>query len=52
MERVQRAHLSHRDQLKTELERVAGAEQASSLINAATDAKRGSGRHIEFQERS
>jgi hypothetical protein len=54
MERVQRAHLSHRHQLKAELDRVTGDEQTPmrSLINASTDAERGSDTRIEFQERS
>jgi hypothetical protein len=54
MERVQRAHLSHRDQLKAELGRLDAVEESPlpSLINASTDAERGRDTHIEVQERS
>jgi hypothetical protein len=42
VERVQRAHLSHRDQLKAELGRLDAVEESPlpSLINASTDAER------------
>ena len=54
MQRVQRAHLSHRDQLKAELAHRDAIEESSlpSLINASTDAERGRDTHIEVQERS
>jgi len=51
MQRVQRAHLSHRDQLRAELARL--AEPAlSALINASTGAERERDKRIEVQERS
>jgi hypothetical protein len=54
MQRVQRAHLSHRDQLKAELAHRDAIEESSlpSLINASTDAERGRDTHIEVQEKS
>jgi hypothetical protein len=54
MQRVPRAHLSHRDQLKAELAHRDAIEESSlpSLINASIDAERGRDTHIEVQERS
>jgi len=54
MERIQRAHLSHREQIKAELARLDGFDRSlpPSLISALTDAERGRDGHIEAVERS
>jgi hypothetical protein len=54
MEHVQRAHRSHRDQLREQLARFDGVDGSPvpSLVNAATDAERGRDTHIEVQERT
>jgi hypothetical protein len=54
MERVQRAHRSHRDQVKAGLARLDDFERSPLLssINASTGAERGSDAYTEVQERS
>jgi hypothetical protein len=49
MERIQRSHFGHRDQLRAELARV---DEPATLIDASIRAKRGRDTHIEVQERS
>jgi len=53
MERVQRAHLGHRDRVEAELARLNDVEQSplAPLVNASTGAARGRDRNIEGQER-
>lgn len=54
MERVQRAHLSHRDQVKAELARLDDFARSPLLssINASTGAERGRDANTGVQERS
>jgi hypothetical protein len=49
MERIQRSHLGHRDQLRAELARV---DVPAALIDASIGVERGRDTHIEVQERS
>lgn len=51
MERIQRAHLSHREQVRAELGSLDLA-RARSSVNDATDAERGCDTHIEVREKS
>lgn len=54
MERVQRAHLNHRDQIRAELARLDTIDGSplSWSINSPTGAELGRDAHIEGQERS
>jgi hypothetical protein len=54
MERVQRAHVSHRDQIRAELARLDSVDGPPALwsINNSTGAERGRDAYIEGQERS